>query len=104
MKIWRCTHMSVMFSISASVCRTGNALIPRSGSTQEIRLLLQTQEDGQASADSHGSPEPTATPTTITHHHQQHRHDQDPLPGEVRASLPGLQALISGSNFSYKAR
>ena len=104
MKTWRCTHMSVMLSISGSLCRTGNVLIPRSGSTQEIRVLLQMQENGHASADSHGSPEPTATPTTITHHHQQHRHDQDPLPGGERAPLPGLQALISGANFSYKAR
>lgn len=96
--------MSVMLSISGSLCRTGNVLIPRSGSTQEIRVLLQMQENGHASADSHGSPEPTATPTTITHHHQQHRHDQDPLPGGERAPLPGLQALISGANFSYKAR
>lgn len=95
--------MSVMFSISASLCRTGKALIPRSGSTQEILVLLQEQEGGHASADSHGSPELTDTPITPTHHHQ-HRQDPDPLPGEERAPLPGLQALISGANFSYKAR
>lgn len=104
--LMRETHMSVMFSISASVCRTGKALIPRSGSTQEILVLLQEQEEGHASADIHGSPEPTATPTTNTHHHQQqHRHDPNRLPGEERAPLPGLKALISGAaNFSYKAR
>lgn len=99
----RDTHMSVMFSISVSLCRTGKALIPRSGSTQEILVLLQEQDDGHASADTHGSPEPTATPITTTHHHQ-HRHDPYPLPGEERAPLPGLKALISGANFSYKAR
>lgn len=102
--LMRDTHMSVMFSISASLCRTGKALMPRSGSTQEILVLLQEQENGHASADIHGSPEPTATPITTTHHHHQHRHDPDPLPGEERAPLPGLKALISGANFSYKAR
>lgn len=66
-------------------------------------MLLQEQNDGHASADIHGSPEPTDTPITTTHHHQ-HRHDQDPVPGEERAPLPGLQALISGANFSYMAR
>lgn len=98
--------MSVMFSISASLCRTGKALMPCSGSTQEILVLLQEQDDGHASADNHGSPEPTATPTTTTHPHphHQHRHDHDPVPGEERAPLPGLKTLISGANFSYKAR
>lgn len=99
----RDTHISVMFSISASLCRTGKALISRSGFTQEILVLLQEQDDGHASADNHESPEPTATPTNTTHHHQ-HRHDPDPLPGEERPPLPGLKALISGANFSYKAR
>lgn len=81
------THMSVMFSISASLCRTGNALMPRSGSTQEILLLLHEQDEGQASADIHGSPEPTVTPIATTHH-QKHR------PGAERAALPALQALM----------
>lgn len=87
--------MSVMFSISASLCRTGNALMPRSGSTHEILVLVQEQEDGHASADIHGSPEPTDTPMNRTHHHQ-HRHDPERPPGEERAPLPGLQALIFG--------
>lgn len=100
----RVTHMSVMFSISVSLCRTGKALIPRSGSTQEILVLLQEQDDEHASADSHRSPEPTATPITTTHHHHQHRHDLYPLPGGERAPLPGLKSLILGANFSYKAR
>ncbi|TNN80653.1 Solute carrier family 28 member 3 [Liparis tanakae] len=60
---------------------TGKALMPRSGSTQDILVLLQEQE-------------PTDTPITTTHQHQ-HRHDPDPLSGEERAPLPGLQALIS---------
>lgn len=98
------THMSVMFSISASLCRTGKAFIPRSGSTQEILVLLQEQDDWHASVDIHGSPEPTATPTTTTHTHHQHCHDPNPVPGEERAPLPRLKALISGANFSYKAR
>lgn len=102
--LMRDTHMSVMFSISASLCKTGKALIPRTGSTQEILVLLQEQDEGHASADIQGSPEPTATPTTTTHPHHQHRHDHDPVPGEERAPLPGLKALISGANFSYKAR
>lgn len=68
-------------------------------------MLLQEQDGGHASADIHGSLEPTATPINTTHHHHhQHRHDPDALPGEERAALPGLQALISGANFSYKAR
>ncbi len=96
--------MSVMFSISASLCKTGKALISRSGSTQEILVLLQEQDNGHATADIHRSPEPTATPTNTIHHHHQHRHDPDSLPGEKRASLPGLKAIISGANFSYKAR
>lgn len=100
--------MSVMFSISVSLCRTGKALIPRSGSTQEILVLLQEQGDGHASADSHRSPEPTATPMATSHHHhhrqQQNRHDLYPLPSEERALLPALEALISGANFSSKAR
>lgn len=96
--------MSVMFSISASLCRSGKAFIPFSGSTQEILVLLQEQGGGHASADIHGSPEPTDTPTATTHHHHQHRHDPDPLPGEERAPLQGLKALMSGANFSYKAR
>lgn len=99
----RATHMSVMFSISASLCRTGNALMPCSGSTQEILVLLQVQDDGHASADIHGSPEPTAMPTSAT---QPHNHngsssgrggfDLDPVPGEERAPLPAPQALILG--------
>lgn len=96
--------MSVMFSLSASLCRTGKAFIPRSGSTQEILVLLQEHDDGHASADIHGSPEPTATPATNIHPHHQHRHDPNLVPGEDRAPLLGLKALISGANFSYKAR
>jgi len=52
----RHTHMSVMFSISASLCRIGNALMPRSGSMQDILVLLQEQEVGHTSVDIHGSP------------------------------------------------
>lgn len=89
--------MSVMFSISASLCREGKLLIPGSGSTQEILVLLQEQDDRHASADIQGSPEPTATPHAKTHHHK-HRHDSDP----ERAQLPGWYALISCANFSYK--
>lgn len=102
--IWD-THMSVMFSISASIFRTGKALIPRSGSgsTQEILVLLQEHDDGHASADIQRSPEPTVTPSATTHHHRD-RHDPDPLFGEERAPLPGLKALISGANFSYQVR
>lgn len=94
------THMSVMFSISASLCRTGKALMPRSGSTQEILVLLQEQDHGHASVDIHGSPEPTAISKTTTQHH--HKHHNDPVRGEQRA--PGLNALISGANLNYKAR
>lgn len=97
--------MSVMFSISVSLCRTGKALMPRSGSTQEILVLLQKQDEGHASAVIHGSPEPTDTPTTNIHQHHQHCHDPNRFPGEERAPLPGLKALISGAtNFSCKAR
>lgn len=95
----RDTHMSVMFSFSTSLlCR--KALILGSGSTQEILVLLQEQEDGHASADIHGSPEPTAIPINRTHHHRQHRHDQDDLPDGDKAPLPGLKTLISGANFN----
>lgn len=38
--------MSVMFSISGSVCSTGKVLMPRSGSTHEILVLLQEQGNG----------------------------------------------------------
>lgn len=92
--------MSVMFSISASLCREGKLLIPVSGSTQEILVLLQEQDDRHASADIQGSPEPTASPHDKNHHHNKHRHDSDP----ERAQLPGWYALISCANFSYKAR
>lgn len=70
-------------------------------------MPLQEQVVGHASADVQGSPEPTVTPSaTIIHHHHHHwdRHDPDPLLGEEKAALPGLRALISGANFSYKAR
>lgn len=100
----RDTHMSVMFSISASLCRTGKALIPFSGSTHEILVLLQEQDDGHASADIHGSPEPTTAPTNTTQPHHKHRHEPDPVRGEDRAPLPALEVLISGANFSYDPR
>lgn len=93
--------MSVMFSISALFCRTGKTLMPLSGSTQEILVLLQEQDWAHASADIHGSPEPTATPT-VTTHHQKHRHDPDPLPGEEGAQLRGLEALISGATSAIR--
>jgi len=89
-----------MFSASL---RTGKVFILFPGSTQEILVLLQEQDEGHASADIHGSPEPTVTPIATTHH-QKHRHDPDPVLSEERAQLPGLKALISGANFSYKAR
>lgn len=89
------THMSVMFSISASL-RMGMALMPHSGSTQEILVLLQEQDSGHASADIHGSAELTAIPTTINKPHHKHRHDPEPVRGEDAGPLPGLQALILG--------
>lgn len=93
-----------MFSISASLCSTGNALIPRSGSTQEILVLLQEQVEGHASADIHGSPEPTVTPTATTHH-QKHCHEPEVPHTEGRAQIPGPEAHISGvPTLSYKAR
>lgn len=88
--------MSVMFSISASLWRMGKAVMPRSGSTQEILVLLQEQDDWHASADIHGSAEPTAIPTTITKPQHKHRHDPELVRGEDAAPLAGPQALISG--------
>lgn len=97
------THMSVMFSISASLCRTGNALIPRSGSTQEILLLLQEQVEAHGSVDIHGSPELTVTPT-VTTHHQRHCHEPEVPRAEGRAQIPAPEARISGvPTLSYKA-
>lgn len=87
--------MSVMFSISGSL-RMGKALMSRSGSTQEILVLLQEQGNGHASADIHGSAEPTDIPTTIKKPHHKHRHDPEPVRGEDAAPLPGPQALILG--------
>lgn len=87
-----------MFSISASLCRTGKALMPCFGSTQEILVLLQEQDDLHAPVDIHGSPVTTAAPTAASHHH---RHL---LPAAERAPLPALEALMSGANFSYEAR
>lgn len=96
--------MSVMFSISASLCSTGKAVMPPSGSTQEILVLLQEQEEGHASVDIHGSAEPTVTPKTHTHHHK-HRHDPEPLHGTKRLTpLLGVKVLISCANFSSGAR
>lgn len=91
------THISVMFSISASLCKTGNELMPNSGSTQEILVLLQEQVNGHASVDIHGSPEPTVIPSSATQpsHRSDHR---EPIPGEEGAPLPAPQALISGAN------
>lgn len=83
--------MSVMFSISGSL-RMGKALMPRSGSTQEILVLLQEQGDGHASADI----QPTDIPTTINKPHHKHRHDPEPVRGEDAAPFPGPQALILG--------
>lgn len=88
--------MSVMFSISASLWRMGKALMPRSGSTQEILVLLQEQDDGHASADIHGSAEPTAIPITINKPHHKHRHDPEFVRGEDATPLAGPQALILG--------
>lgn len=89
------THMSVMFSISASL-RMGMALMPHSGSTQEILVLLQEQDSGHASADIHGSAEPTAIPATINKPHHKHRHDPEPVRGEDAGPLPGPLVLILG--------
>lgn len=90
------THMSVMFSISASLWRMGKALMLHSGSTQEILVLLQKQGDGHASADIHGSAEPTDIPMTINKPQHKHRHDPEPVRGEDAAPLPGPQAHIFG--------
>ena len=84
-----------MFSISASLWRMGKALMPRSGSTQEILVLLQ-EHDEHASADIHGSGDPTAIPITITKPQHKHRHDPEPVRGEDAAPLAGPQALIFG--------
>lgn len=88
--------MSVMFSISASLWRMGKALMPPSGSTQEILVLLQEQDDGHASAGIHGSAEPTAIPTTMNKPHHKHLHDPEPVRGGDAAPLTAPQALISG--------
>ncbi|MEQ2164904.1 hypothetical protein GOODEAATRI_011572 [Goodea atripinnis] len=74
--------------------RTGNELIPGSGSTQEILVLLQEQGEGHASADIHGSPEPTVTPTATTHH-QKHCHEPGVPHTEGIAQIPGPKAHIS---------
>lgn len=93
--------MSVMFSISASLCKAGNELMLRSGSTQEILVLLQEQYDRQASVDIHRSPEPTAIPSSATqpNHRSGHR---EPVPGKEGAPLPAPHALISGANLPPK--
>lgn len=60
------TYMSVMFSISASDCSMGKALILCSKSTQEIRTPLHVQSSGQAAP---GLESASSTGTQPNPHH-----------------------------------
>ena len=83
--------MSVMLSISALLGRTGNAVMPRSWSTQEIRVALHEQEDGHAAPSLHKPPDPNATHTSKNQNlgghaaDRLHRREEAPI-------IPGLKA------------